>query len=151
MLRICGFALWMALALAPARAGELSELFGGPGTQEETRVDHGAFDKILKTYVAPGRDGINRVDYARLKASPDAAALKAYLAALQQVEASALPPGERMAFFINLYNALTIDGVLSAYPVASIRKINISPGLLSVGPWGKKLVTVEGAAVAAEA
>lgn len=151
MLRICGFALWMALALAPARAGELSELFGGPGTQEETRVDHGAFDKILKTYVAPGRDGINRVDYARLKASPDAAALKAYLAALQQVKASALPPRERMVFFINLYNALTLDVVLSAYPVASIRKINISPGLLSVGPWGKTLVTVEGQALSLDA
>jgi hypothetical protein len=37
--------------------------------------------------------------------------------------------------------------VLEHYPVDSIRKIAISPGLFSAGPWGKKLVTVEGKAL----
>ena len=52
-----------------------------------------------------------------------------------------------MAYWINLYNALTVKVVLSAYPVESIRDIDISPGLLSDGPWDKKLVEIGGEAV----
>ena len=37
--------------------------------------------------------------------------------------------------------------VATRYPVASIRDIDISPGLFSRGPWDKKLVTVEGEAL----
>ena len=38
--------------------------------------------------------------------------------------------------------------MLDHYPVDSIRDIDISPGLFSDGPWGKKLVTIEGEQVA---
>jgi hypothetical protein len=38
---------------------------------------------------------------------------------------------------------VTVDVILSRFPVASIRDINISPGLLARGPWGAKLLTVE--------
>jgi hypothetical protein len=34
--------------------------------------------------------------------------------------------------------------VLDHYPVESIRDINISPGLFTRGPWGRKLARVEG-------
>ncbi len=37
--------------------------------------------------------------------------------------------------------------VLDHYPVASVRDIDISPGWFSIGPWGKKLLTIEGEAV----
>jgi len=49
-----------------------------------------------------------------------------------------------MAYWINLYNAPTVKVVLDNYPVDSILHITISPGWFSTGPWGKKLVTVEG-------
>jgi hypothetical protein len=55
-----------------------------------------------------------------------------------------LSRAEQLPYWINLYNALTIKTVLEKYPVASIRDINISPGLFSSGPWGAKLVKVEG-------
>ncbi len=48
---------------------------------------------------------------------------------------------------MNLYNALTVRVVLDHYPVRSIRDIDISPGLFADGPWGAKLVTVEGQAL----
>lgn len=48
------------------------------------------------------------------------------------------------AYWLNLYNALTVKLVLDHYPVRSIREISISPGLLSVGPWRRKLVRIEG-------
>ena len=50
---------------------------------------------------------------------------------------------EQKAYWINVYNAVTVDVILSRYPVASMRDINISPGFLARGPWGAKLFSVE--------
>lgn len=133
-----------AIAGAPARAeGTLAAYFGETSGGADD-VNHAAFDAILKAYVRTGADGINRVDYAALKAGADRAALSAYLSDLQAVPVRGLPRPAQRAYWINLYNALTLDVVVSRYPVRSIRDIAISPGLFSVGPWGKKLVTVEG-------
>jgi hypothetical protein len=63
---------------------------------------------------------------------------------LTQTAVSRLNRNEQKAFWINLYNALTVKVILDHYPVKSIRDIDISPGLFSDGPWGKKLVSVEG-------
>ena len=57
---------------------------------------------------------------------------------------TALAESEQRAFWINLYNALTIDVVLDHYPVETIRDISLGGGLFAVGPWKKALATVEG-------
>jgi hypothetical protein len=74
----------------------------------------------------------------------DRAALRAYLAALAATPISRFNRGEQLAYWINLYNALTLTVVLDHYPVQSIRDIDISPGLFASGPWDKTLITVEG-------
>ncbi|MBL8699793.1 MAG: DUF547 domain-containing protein [Alphaproteobacteria bacterium] len=107
------------------------------------RIDHGAWDGFLKRHVVAGDDGIHRLAYARV-AGADKAALDAYLSMLAGTAVGALARDEQRAFWINLYNALTVQVVLGAYPVRSIRDIRISPGLFAAGPWGKKLVTIEG-------
>ncbi len=91
----------------------------------------------------PGADGLNRFRYAGVDASARAA-LRDYLARLAAVEVDALSRDEQRAYWINLYNALTVEVVLEHYPVESILDIRISPGFFSIGPWGKKLVTVAG-------
>lgn len=106
-------------------------------------VDHGVWDRLLSAYVKPGADGVSRFDYEGLKAR-DRAALDGYIAALAATPVSALNRAEQFAYWINFYNALTIQVVVDHYPVDSIRDIDISPGLFSSGPWGRKLVTVEG-------
>jgi hypothetical protein len=106
-------------------------------------VDHRAWARLLQLYLRPGDDGVNRFDYGAVTGG-DRQELKAYLAALAAVPVSRLSQGEQMAYWINLYNALTVQVVLDHYPVESIRDIDISPGLFSRGPWGRKLVTVEG-------
>ncbi len=70
--------------------------------------------------------------------------MKNYLQSLQGISISGYNRKEQQAYWINLYNALTVDLIISRFPVASIRDINISPGLLARGPWGAKLFTVEG-------
>jgi len=107
------------------------------------RVDHDVWNRFLKDHVEASEDGVNRVGYAAVEA-PGKDALRGYVDMLSGIAVSTLNRGEQMAYWINLYNALTVRVILDHYPVSSIRKINISPGFFSSGPWGKKLVTVEG-------
>jgi hypothetical protein len=106
-------------------------------------VDHGDWTRLLQAYTRPADDGVVRFDYAGL-AARDRAALDGYIARLTATPVSRLNRDEQLAYWINLYNALTVQVVLNNYPVSSILKINISPGFFSIGPWGKKLVSVEG-------
>ena len=106
------------------------------------KIDHSAWDRWLKQFVVNHPSGINRVRYQDIR-SDDQKLLKTYLQNLQGVSISTYNRKEQLAYWINLYNALTVELVLSRFPVASIRDINISPGLLARGPWGAKLATVE--------
>ena len=103
-------------------------------------IDHAAWDSFLQKYVSE-RDGVNLLDYAA--AGDDRQALQAYLSSLGAIEIGKFNRNEQRAFWINLYNALTIETILAHYPVASIRDVDISPGFLSNGPWGKKMFAVE--------
>ena len=105
-------------------------------------IDHGAWTSLLKDYGEPGEDGIVRLDYGRFT-DAHKQALKDYIERLTSTPVGTLNRGEQLAYWINLYNALTVDLILDNYPVSSILKINISPGFFSIGPWDKKLVTVE--------
>ncbi len=109
-------------------------------------IDHGAWQRLLESYLAPGTDGVNRFAYGRVSPA-DREALNAYVARLAATQVSALKRAEQLAYWVNLYNALTVRLVLDHYPVASIRDIAISPGLFAVGPWDKALIEVEGEAV----
>lgn len=109
-----------------------------------TTVDHKEWSAFLARHMRPGRNGdAARLDYGAVSAT-DRAALSRYVAMLAEVPVSTLNRDEQMAYWINLYNTLTMQVVLDAYPVTSIRDIDISPGLFASGPWGKALVTVEG-------
>jgi hypothetical protein len=108
------------------------------------KIDHGRWDKFLKQFVvAPHPSGINRVRYQAVRAE-DLGHLKSYRQAMQAVAISDYNRAEQKAYWINVYNALTVDVILARFPVASIRDINISPGFLTRGPWGAKLFGVEG-------
>lgn len=106
-------------------------------------IDHGAFGDFLERYLMTGSDGINRIAYGKV-AKADVSALGDYIEGLSNVAISDYARPEQMAYWINLYNALTVRVIINHYPVDSIRDIDISPGLFSDGPWGKKLVTIEG-------
>lgn len=106
-------------------------------------IDHSAWAEFLNTYAAPGADGVSRVAYARVtKASRER--LADYISQLSALPISEFNRPEQFAYWVNLYNALTVDLVLSRYPVESIMDIGISPGLLEFGPWGKAIARVEG-------
>lgn len=134
------------LTSGPIRAQDLGAKFNQRDNTATMTVDHALWAGILAAYVKPAPDGVNRFAYGKVSKSARKD-LKAYLDAMSKVAVSKLAEREQRAFWANLYNALTIDVVLDRYPVKSIRDIAISPGLFAVGPWGKKLTTVEGAAL----
>ena len=107
------------------------------------KIDHGAWDRWLRQFVVNHPSGINRVRYQDIRGE-DQTLLKNYLQSLQAIPISSYNRKEQQAYWINLYNALTVELILSRFPVASIRDINISPGLLARGPWGAKMLLVEG-------
>ncbi len=109
--------------------------------QSVRTVDYQAWNVFLEKYLRKG--DINLVDYAAVTAA-DHAALKAFVQNLTTNQVRRLNRAEQKAFWINLYNALTVQVILDHYPVKSIRDIDISPGFFSDGPWGKKLVKIEG-------
>ncbi len=136
-----------ALALAAAWSGLASAQGAGPGrfitrTAGTGTADHAAFDTLLGRRARASRDGVVRVDYAGWKASAaDRAALKAYIAGLSRMNPLTLTRPEQFAFWANLYNAVTIDVVMEAYPVGSIRDIRSG---ITPGPWKRKVATVGG-------
>ena len=104
-----------------------------------SQIDHSAWQEILDTYLQTPSSGINRFDYAALKASTeDTAKLAGYLSYLQGLDPRTNSRREQKAYWFNLYNSLTVQVVVEAYPVDSIKKISNSMlgGLIPVGPWG---------------
>jgi hypothetical protein len=110
------------------------------------QVDHARWGRVLGRYLHTGKDGITLFDYAALKGD-GLGELDAYLKGLEAVPVRRLTRPRQLAFWLNLYNALTVRTVARAYPVDSIRDIDISPGLFADGPWGKPLTRVEGEAL----
>jgi hypothetical protein len=130
-------------AAAPAPRAQLWGRWTAQDPDSARTVDHSAWTGLLARHLRVHRGGVNRFDYGAVTAD-ERSVLGRYLGALQGNAVSALRRDEQRAFWINLYNALTVQVVLDHYPVASIRDIDISPGLFADGPWGRKLATVEG-------
>jgi hypothetical protein len=100
-------------------------------------VDHGVFDGLLRRHVT---DGL--VDYDAFADSPE---FRSYLEALGATRLDGLPEGERLAFWINAYNAWTIEQINAHGERDSIRNINKTLGLLPLkGPWSEKIVRAAG-------
>lgn len=104
-------------------------------------ISHELWDKFLSNNVVTNEEGINLVDYAHISPK-DLALLKKYISAMSKINISNFNRREQLAYWINIYNALTVQTIASYYPISSIQEINISPGLFSVGPWGSNLITI---------
>lgn len=105
------------------------------------RLDNAAYDAFLSKYRTEHADGVVRVDYGAVTAA-DRAALQGYLERLQGTDVDALDRPEQMAFWLNLYNAATIELILAHYPTETIRDIRFS--LFAFGPWRHAWLTVAG-------
>jgi len=83
--------------------------------------DHSEFDRILKMYV----DAEGRVDYNGIAADNT---FREYMRSLENAKADALSRDGQLAFWINAYNAVTIDKVIKWKPKKSVRETFV-PGV----------------------
>ena len=75
-------------------------------------IDHSSWDRILGRYVHK-INGLNYFEYGKVTVD-DRIALETYLDMLQSVVVIDLNPDEQFAYWINLYNALTISVILES-------------------------------------
>lgn len=86
--------------------------------------DYRLYDKVLAKYVSKGS-----VDYTGLAKDDE---FKTFMTMLHKFDRSRLDTkNEKKAFYINLYNALTLELVAKNLPLTSIKKIG--------RPWSKKI------------
>lgn len=110
-----------------------------------SKAPQSAWAQTLSTYGRKDGD-LNRFDYAGLSANgADMKALDGYIQKLAAMTPSAMGRNEALAYWSNLYNALTVQVVAKNWPVKSIKEIK--SGVFKPGPWDLKLVTVEGRAM----
>ncbi len=88
-------------------------------------VDHSAYDALLHERVSLGR-----VDYVALQTD---ARLGAYLAHLAALDPATFSEPERLTYWINAYNAVTLKLMADSWPVKSIKDINGGK------PWDRPL------------
>ncbi|MEN8668252.1 MAG: DUF547 domain-containing protein, partial [Ketobacter sp.] len=104
--------------------------------------DHSPWTTLLKRYLqTSGSPVVTRFDYAAVTGQ-DKSSLDGYVEQLQQIPVLQFNKAEQLAYWINLYNAVTVKLILDHYPVESIRDIKF--GFFSFGPWNEKLVEVAG-------
>ena len=134
--------LLLSINASAAPSADAQEFWTKYDQDSTVEVSHDAWQELLDTYLDADHDsGVNRFDYGAVS-KKDRASLDSYLDSLQALDPRSLNKDEQLAYWINFYNALTVQVVLEEYPVESIRKIRFltSP----FGPWDKNLVEVQG-------
>ncbi len=108
---------------------KVEEPLQSSGNSFVARVDHSLWDDLLKKHVSDE----GWVDYQGF--AEDRVKLTSYLQLL-----ASNPPTEEwsvselLAYYINIYNAYTVDLIVENYPVNSIKDIN--------GPWTRGFVEI---------
>ncbi|QFI37854.1 DUF547 domain-containing protein [Moritella marina ATCC 15381] len=109
-------------------------------------VDHSQWQQILNRYlvVAGDETAINLFNYQGVTRA-DKVILKQYLTQLQSINPLLHTKSQQQAYWINLYNALTVQLILDNYPVKSITKLG--ERFFSFGPWDDDAAKVNGKAL----
>lgn len=108
---------------------EVSEDLSTSTANAEVMVDHSKWDALLKKHVT--KEGM--VDYKGFMT--DRESLNSYLSQLSKLKpTNDWPVQEQLAYYINIYNAYTVDLILKNYPTKSIKDID--------GPWTKEIVKI---------
>lgn len=128
---------WMLRPLVVATV--LLAALSGALNAQPPNVDHGAFNTLLNRHV---RDGL--VNYDAFRNAPEFAR---YLKTLAATDPGTLSRNEQLAFWINAYNAYTIQQINAHNERRSIKNINKSFGFVKAGgAWSEPMATVNGTA-----
>ena len=129
---------WISVVLLTLGVGTLPRALPAQSaavSTSATTVDHSAWNAMLGAYVTDGM-----VDYDAFQRDPRFAT---YLAQLGRVQAASLAHNEQLAYWINVYNAYTIQLLNSRKERRSIRNINKVLGVTLKSPWAEPIVRAD--------
>lgn len=109
----------------------------------QKKISHSNWQTFLNKKVITNAEGINLIDYANLTTF-DKKLLRHYISEMSTIKIQNYNRAEQLAFWLNIYNATVVEFIMRYYPINSVEKINISPGLFSSGPWDKKIIHING-------
>ncbi len=105
-------------------------------------INHKQWATFLdRNLITNDKSNIYLVPYSRVT-NKDRKILQNYLKYLENINISNYSRSEQFAYWINHYNARTVELILENYPIDSIKDISFS--FFSFGPWDEELITVEG-------
>jgi hypothetical protein len=133
--------LLMISSVSAAPKSELIPFWLNDQQSTQSSIDHSAWDTLLKRYLVTDQSGVNLFQYSSVS-QDDKKRLSQYLEQLQAIDPRTYSKGEQKAYWINLYNAATVNLILEHYPVKSITKI--SERFFGFGPWDDDLLEVAG-------
>ena len=134
------FILFSSLAVA-APSKNLWPYWQTNSPKSTLTVDNKQYQNFLNKYILTNQNDVNLVAYSEVTPA-DRQILNNYINYLSTIKISDYNSKEQLAYWINLYNALTIKVVLEHMPVKSILDIKLS-GPLTTGPWDKQLIQIE--------
>jgi len=110
--------------------------------KSETKLDHTPWQNILDKYLLGVHpSGVNRFKYSSVS-DDDVSKLNNYVDGLEKIDPRTLNKDEQEVYWINLYNAATVELILKEKPGKSISEIRESFFSLDFGPWGIKILNV---------
>lgn len=122
-----------------APKSELWPMWNTSNENNTTTVSHQSWQDLLDAYLI--KQGENTLFQYASVTRDDKLKLKDYLYTLTQRDPRSFNKAEQYAYWVNLYNALTVNLILDNYPIKSITKLG---GFFSFGPWGDKITKVAG-------
>lgn len=122
-------------------AAQLDPFWNQYDSQSTATVDHQQWQQLLDDFLVADSSGINLMDYEGLQYD-GLESLNNYVNTLASIDPRTLNRSEKMSYWINLYNALTVKVITEAYPVASI--LETGQSVINKGPWDDQLITVVG-------
>ncbi len=114
-----------------------------PSNEANTEsIDHSQWQEVLDNYlVADDESGVNLFDYQGLIDDEDES-LRSYIDTMSQLDPRDFNKQEQFAYWVNLYNALTVRTVVENYPIDSIKEIG--EATFPPGPWNDTVIGVAG-------
>lgn len=103
-----------------------------PVSPQPVNFSHQVWNGLLKKYVSP----TGKVNYTGLR--NERSMLKNYLRELEKQDIDDWPREEQLVFWINAYNAHTVDLILAYYPINSI--MDLDGGKV----WDRKFILLNG-------
>jgi hypothetical protein len=135
---------------------QITKTFSTVADAKSVDLDDSAYGDILTKYISVSDTGITGFDYAAVSEA-DSEKLDGYIDTLEAVDPTKLTREQQIAYWSNMYNAVTLDVMIDYPNEDSIKDVELEDlpqekkgffgslkSALSGGPWDTYLITVNG-------